>query len=657
MKPLPRLLWTPADAIEAAHADLFGNVLEPDRCYIRYLWLRDWEPEENKKDPTRSETVSEAARRASFTINLVSRGYTIITPDIVQGGHLLRLDLRNYDPCYDGNSQHRQYLDGVDSWQKIWEEFTFDPSFSKLLTRDSLAFAAKLDPSLLHTTVEARVAKRIMSEGKTRHEQVTVDHKGGDYTYPDGSGTVHNVKPGRYSVDLTFHEPGAVHYVTETKHVSVAEALEDYDVIRLDPSYIDALAFNQLREATHSNAPIVELDYFQFRATSQIQENDNKVKVDGKVKDDKVFTTIFGGLYYRLRGIRKSKQEGITDQQLFFQDFLGINVKDAANNAKALFERLNSDQRSLKYRSDITGKPRIGVFIPSLGSRFFRSGGSFTLDVKDASIDLGERAFANLLNPFAQAIEGIFIAENGMPVCVLFNPDDGSLVDEVPFNVANDTTIPHPYTQRLQPAGSCLACHKEDMWKPFPNQVRTITRGHRGINIFGDLSAGLNYGEAFSPKVIDRLASLYGGDLDTGLSRARYDFMQTAIHCIGTRRSSTDQTDAGRHACSLIESGRNNYWYSDVTPKVALHDLGIEAPTGEPLVTDPDSDKIGWLDRIVPPYADSIQYNPHLSYIPEDPRIPPLRAGLGINRSDWALGYSFFQERALTAEKKEGIRP
>lgn len=619
--PTRFLLPTPDDAVHAALADV--QTLPPEvACYTRYIWLPGGTKDE--------------MRRASFTLNVVSRSPVLTLPPPIAGGILVRVDLRGFAP---------RHAD-LDDWLRLWDGFQYDPAFALLITHDTLKFATLLDPEILHRTVETVVSRRVEFPGKDepdRTERIIVDHPGGDYVYPDGSGTVRNMRPGHYYVDLHWkgkHSDGDYHETLERVSVSVQEALADprVAVLRLDSPAIEPSAFVDLQAATHSLAPVVSLPYFEFRALRQIQDD----------KESKVFSTIFGGRYYALTGIRKAKDvfgqdTKVTDQELFFQDFLGINRKDAAHDARDLFDRLRSDQRTLQRRSGVTGQPRITSFFAYPGAPPWRSGGGITFDPKDADVDLGDRAHRNLLNPRFRGQEGIFPKANGMPVCIALN-NDGALVDEVPFDIAADRTIPAPNKPRLQAFDSCMRCHGPyDFWQPSPNSVKTATRGPGGIDIFGDLSNG-HY--AFDPDTNARLAGLYAGDLTEGLRRARDDFASAILRCVGVRPGAGDQSDAGRWACRTTGDDIISWWYDPVTPRQALRELGLDVPEGEAKDV---------LARVLRPLKAG--YDPRLGFVPEDADVGYLKAGEGLNRSDWSLVYSPLAARSRENVKREVVRP
>src|SRR5262249_53356829 len=156
----------------------------------------------------------------------------------------------------------------------------------------------------------------------------------------------------------------------------------------------------KLQAECHSAAPVVEGHYFMTRALSTIQ-------------DKGVFKTVFGGLYYRLRGIKKSTVKGASDLDLFFQE-LGIGNIKAGLTQEKLFNDLRSDQRIAMFRSDITGKPREVSGFHTPADREGASWGAITGDIKDGDVDIGDRSFANLLTPRRQAREAIFPTRTGL---------------------------------------------------------------------------------------------------------------------------------------------------------------------------------------------------------------------------------------------------
>src|SRR5262249_49822126 len=162
-------------------------------------------------------------------------------------------------------------------------------------------------------TVKRPVTKTVYVPGVKHVETRSVSHKGGLLNYGDDSGRPPlNLPPGRYSVNLVFYGPRIAKQITVVEDVEVP-ALEAVDTVRADSPAVDPVAWAELRRWTCSAAPLVDHRYFKARALTSIPER-------GAYKD------IWGGLYYRLRGIRTAKEAGVkgaTDLDVFFQD-LGV---------------------------------------------------------------------------------------------------------------------------------------------------------------------------------------------------------------------------------------------------------------------------------------------------------------------------------------------
>lgn len=524
-EPIPRpdilLLPKPADAVHLALADV-QTIAPYDRCYQRFVWIQDGS--------------IPAFRITSLTCNYVSRGSVIRQPVPLANYHLARIDIRWYAPR-DAD---------LHEWIKLWDEFAFDPTFNLLITKDSVDFAEKLAELTYDVVVEPAHKTPI------RIEYRVVDHPGGEYVYPDDSTRRHeNLKAGHYTVDLQF---GGLDQPAVRRSVS-----PKVDALRVNAPHLPQREMLELQHLTHSLAPIVESRYFLTRALSTI-------------KDKGVFAQVWGGLYYDLRGIKKSKIKGASDLDLFFEE-LGIGNIAAGLKQEQLFERLRSDQRMAIFRSDITGKPREVSSFHTPADREGGSWGAITGDIKDADVDIGDRSFANLLHPRRQAREAIFPTRTGLSIFALFNAA-GELQDEVPPDVAVDATIPGPYTRRLQPAIGCIRCHGvdgSDGWKPLVNDVKRLIAGR--LDIFGDLSRG---SKTFDPDTIDRLAGLYTGDFSKNLRRARDDVAEATLRATGSFDQATSQADIAKIAAQALTDQYADENYTLIDARRALRDAGLD---------------------------------------------------------------------------------
>lgn len=547
VRPLP----TPDDAVRLALQDADALVArgfpEGDLRYVRYVWAQ------------RGGKVW--LKTTSLTLAFVGRGSGIARPVPVADGTLCRVDLRLWAPR-DSD---------LEDWLRVWEGFAFDPTFAKLVTKDTLDFEAQF---------------RRATEG-------------------------------------------------------LREELSKVDVIRVNPVSIDGRNYQRLQSLLHTEAPVVEEHYLKYRALRQIQENP-----DAK-GDDVVYKTVWGGDYYALRGIKRAKDvlgkdTKVTDQQFFFDQFLGVGNVKGGLNAEALFDRLRSDMRALKFRSGVTGKTRVVSVIPTLADKEGGGKGSITFDIKDRDVDIGSRSYARLLKPFFRAQEGIFPP---FAVCVLFN-DQGALQDEVPPDVATDRTIPEPYTQRLQPFDSCMRCHclrgGRDFWQPVVNDAKKLLGGR--LDVFGDLDARRR---EFEPDTFDRLAGLYGANYDKAARRLQDDYAEAVLKATGPWEDSADQADVGKLSAEALAKDIGDYWYETVTPRAACRELGYDVPQ------DPgdkqDARALEFLREILPPdpRALAVQGAPQAGrpFVRESPALGALKEGIPVLRSDWDLVKSYAAER------------
>src|SRR5215475_1628095 len=147
-------------------------------------------------------------------------------------------------------------------------------------------------------------------------------------------------------------------------------------VARFNPDYL-APDQQRLQELLQTEAPIAHDKYFMHRATTTVK---NFAK--GK---DSLWAKIWGGLYYEFRGIKRSDEKGVTDEDLWYQQF-GITLP-----VEKFFSKLPSDQRTVVEESDVTGKMRrVDFFNTPAGKGWDIMGvGATTHDFNDADIDVG----------------------------------------------------------------------------------------------------------------------------------------------------------------------------------------------------------------------------------------------------------------------------
>lgn len=517
-------------------------------------------------------------------LNLVSRnGFTQRALPIA-GGKIVRITLTTLT-FNEGD---------VIDWLSFWEQFQFDPKFNRIVTKGSLKFLTLLEKEKLPKIKSKIVQKRTVPKTDTTPERVDIQ--------------------------------------TVEQELAFVDA-KDIDIIRVNQPNIPQMA--DLQKLTGSQAPIVSLQYFITRAATTLKFKNN------------VYNTVYGGLYYQLRGIKKAnddqKKLGATDEDVFFEN-IGIGNIKGGLKAKDLFAKLPSDQRVAVFKSAVTGKPRrVDMFnTPSNGGR--SPWGAITHDLKDENADVDTHPIANQLEIEDDAREAIFPDAKGFPLFAMFN-GKGELQEEVPFDVALDGTIPHPYSKRLNVIG-CIRCHGDSGsggWKDLRNDVKKMMTDRYGVDSFGDLSQ-LNIAIDETNK---RLFGLYQGDFGKAIRRAREDYAEVVLRATGPwheKGKLLPLQDIASTSSQRIGSIYNDYWYNTVTPKAALLELGYDVPEEWAQIA---------LKLLLPPDVRARVG----SIIPEDFRIGGLLANVdgGIGRSDWDFVYSFAAERAAANQKALGL--
>jgi hypothetical protein len=263
-----------------------------------------------------------------------------------------------------------------------------------------------------------------------------------------------------------------------------------------------------------------------------------------------------------------------------------------------------------------------------------------TEDVRRKDIDINQRAFANLINPFIAAFEIMYVLPNGMQGYALFD-GEGNLLEKGADDVVSDHTIPEPETTELQAGISCISCHGtkgrgNQGWIDFDNRAL--------LQLFkGDISQ-VNQAIADTQ---DRATGLYSNNkLDVAilLGRLRQDYSRAVLR--GTNY--WGQNPAKPNVLDVVDLSSTQiqqmYWkarYNPRGPAEALKWLGQTPIQGK---------ETAQFQALVPP--DQAAATP-LSLIPEDPRIAHLRAGDEITVFDFDLAYSFMLDRMLRNQQKE----
>jgi hypothetical protein len=471
---------------------------------------------------------------------------------------------------------------------KAWEELRFEPRFNLLLTRDTLKFAAGIDlPKLSEMKREER-----KQEAKVKTSR------------PNLGGAAKPEAQDKFE------------FVTEG---DVAEG----EVLRVVSEHLDKALVAELVEGTQSQAPVVTHRYLIGRALSTIQ-------------DKGVWKAVWGGLYYDLAGVGKSKDAKRSDEDLFFER---LGIGGGGKTLVQLFEELESDQRAATFRSGVTDNARLVEAYPTLVSKptdlpmVMR-----TRDRKQGSVDVASHPLMNLVDFKDDAREVIAVKSNGLHLFALFN-GKGERQDQVPDDLASDFTVPAPHNARLQSAIGCIRCHgREGGWRRVANDVRKLYGGQ--FARFGDQAV------KDQDAVRARLKGLYDGDFEDGLLPAARDaYARAILRATGPWKAGKgDQTDivkvSSEHLAAVWA-----YRHNSVTPQDALTELGHKSD---------EADAVRLLNKLLPPVGVAVN-----GAVPEDPRIAALKAGIPINRTDMDLAYSFMATRiakgkAKAAEKDGG---
>lgn len=479
---------------------------------------------------------------------------------------VVRLDLRRMAPRSDDLSR----------LVTTWEELRFDPVYNRLLTRDTIKFA-----------------------GPVKSKKI-------DWKLID-------VPP--------YVEDGKTFTQKWQKIETDIDGLGDEPVVRVVAPHLDKVAVATLIDGTQSQAPIVSLPYFAGRSMRTVRD-----EVKGKPT---LYTLVYGGLYYEMAGIRRGAKKG-TDEDVLLEA-LGVGNVEQGITAAKVFERLRSDQRTAMRRSGVTIRARQIEFLPTLGAKLGTSRGLFvaTRDNSRKDIDIGTSPTANLLNFKQAGSEIIWERANGLHGFAAADAN-GKFVDQVPDDIAADTTIPPPHGTVLESAISCIRCHRtEGGWRIVKNSVRDLLKSGR-FDIFDDLNGKTR------EDVLDRLAGLYSGDLeepDGVLPRARNDYAKAILRVTGpwdASKSKPAQLDIVAVSGQKLADLFGGYFYDAIDAQRALAEMGVRVESKEAAAK--------LRSMLAPaPVVGAVAL--------EDERIAALMEGESISRAEFDLVRSFIAAR------------
>jgi hypothetical protein len=229
----------------------------------------------------------------------------------------------------------------------------------------------------------------------------------------------------------------------------------------------------------------------------------------------------------------------------------------------------------------------------------------------------------------------LFPDAKGILLGVLFN-EAGALQDEVPPDVATDSTIPDSLgTKRLEGIISCITCHStkgKDGWQPLANDVAKKLAA--GFDVFGERDRRGNL--VFDYDTTDRQRGLYTRDFQLNLDRARDDLALATLQATGPWEGSEDQADVCGKAAAYLHDFYYEQWLGasvGIGARQALLDMGLDVPAEIALKT--------WREIMTADASARI-----LDVNLEDPIVSAISSGIGVNRTDFVLRYSSIMQRA-----------
>lgn len=245
----------------------------------------------------------------------------------------------------------------------------------------------------------------------------------------------------------------------------------------------------------------------------------------------KAITTVDNGFYYELTGVAEAKNADTLYEQL------GIDFRAT--------DRLNVEAWAILIRSGVTNRFRRVV------RRQGVAGGAWkTEDSIDEAAE--EDPLRNPLNRAHDASEHVLAKSNGLPLLILFD-GQGNPVDVAPQNLATDHTSAHGDGQ-LAPALSCLVCHREDLLRPFGNDLSAL--------LAGDV-------EAYFARAEDaaKARAVLTRQVGKQLERDREDFARAV-------NAATGGLDVEAAAAAVAVLYRS-YAFDQVSPDNARRELGV----------------------------------------------------------------------------------
>lgn len=286
-----KLAPTPADAVAYAVADIV-NVPQEDQPYQRYVWV-----------PTGDKKLVGAV---NYTLNLAwSRATSLVSPQTVAGGRLIRIDLRALAPRFDSDGNDFKEI------YKLWEKLSFEPYFHIVRTTDDI----------LPTN-----AKLIKSAAD------------------DLPGSV------RFMIDdqTWYKSPaGRTYYLTESGWLAKKLDTDKKENVVVAGAHVGLEQHVILQGLTRSNAPVVRHDFFLFKSLQ----------------------TLNGGIYYDLLGIERNPKGTTAQKAFFKKFGVDEETieKLRSDQRVAMFKsRVTGRPRRVDFFRSVGVRPEVGTGLATI---------------------------------------------------------------------------------------------------------------------------------------------------------------------------------------------------------------------------------------------------------------------------------------------------
>lgn len=574
---------TRRDIVALALADA-QSLDEVARQFARYVWIPDW-----------IEPASGFAQVSLVANSTFSRTSNIIRPESVADGRLVRIDLLRYAT---NDAQAADIL-------RLYEQLAERDSFFNVKVKIVGDVAIVLDNSTLHRGDAIDIRFQNGQWGPAVFES-----QDGDRVIVSVAGRQWTVKAteAKFNGRLISDPPETPKRSPSVSFTAAAD---------LNPDGAE------LFDLIGSSVPIMRLDeWVAF-----------------------TFSTVNGGLYYSLAGIK-------ADLESTIREFAGADAASKVIRSTAALRKASAESartgesvaaiagrfdpelaksKALIPESAVTGRQRAVAFFygaatsPAQGPQLV----AVTFDIAEDNTDPDSDPLRNAAQfERYDGGEAIFSLPNGLLAYVVFDDQD-KVIASVPDRVAHDFAArevrSNVATTRVFSGVSCANCHERSPknlgWQPVENGLHDSLRGL--AKIFDDRSQRDQF------QALQRVAAQYGAstaDMQFVLDQARLPYQHSGQ--LATDMKSTREVVAG------LADSYWGYWYDRVTPVTAARDLGQELSAEDAQL---------FLLRAIPPEpAHDLG-----EFLREDAVLSRLKDGKHVTPAQWREIIPSVSERLL----------